>query len=229
MTTVELLAVARRHAVRMAETTGEEYDAELRTLMELLLSEQVALATEQARVPGETLSAPEYDAAKRTLLDLGYTYHGGERWKPPIGKPPSWLTDNDELPPLLFVPDGPNKEAIERDMREYARRSIEHYRTRHDRVTQSDLDQCRKAIEALQRADETLQAHPPGALLFATSAKPGFTVALGSVEATADCARFTLAADPLCDVVIAGRWHVILKISHEAGVTKVQAFREEGV
>lgn len=27
-------------------------------------------------------------AAVRTLQSLGYTYHGGEGWKPPLGPPP---------------------------------------------------------------------------------------------------------------------------------------------
>jgi hypothetical protein len=30
-------------------------------------------------------------SAVRTLLHLGYTFHGGEQWKPPIGKKPSWF------------------------------------------------------------------------------------------------------------------------------------------
>ena len=29
-------------------------------------------------------------AATRTLEHLGYTYHGGELWKPPVGKPPNF-------------------------------------------------------------------------------------------------------------------------------------------
>ena len=33
------------------------------------------------------------DAAVRTLNALGYTYHGGERWKPPIKqREPSYVT-----------------------------------------------------------------------------------------------------------------------------------------
>ena len=30
----------------------------------------------------------EHDAAVRTLTRLGYTYHGGEEWKPPLGPAP---------------------------------------------------------------------------------------------------------------------------------------------
>ncbi len=33
----------------------------------------------------------ESQAAVRTLQFLGYTYHGGEQWKPPLGKRPAWL------------------------------------------------------------------------------------------------------------------------------------------
>jgi hypothetical protein len=32
-------------------------------------------------------------SAVRTLLSLGYTFHGGEQWKPPLGKKPTWLDD----------------------------------------------------------------------------------------------------------------------------------------
>ena len=41
-------------------------------------------------------------AAIKTLEFLGYTYHGGEQWKPPLGKLPSWL---DETAPVQLVPD----------------------------------------------------------------------------------------------------------------------------
>jgi hypothetical protein len=41
-------------------------------------------------------------AAIKTLEHLGYTYHGGELWKPPLGKPrpslPDEITDNSESP-----------------------------------------------------------------------------------------------------------------------------------
>ena len=30
---------------------------------------------------------PEFDAAVETLKSLGYVYHGGELWKPPLGEP----------------------------------------------------------------------------------------------------------------------------------------------
>jgi len=38
----------------------------------------------------------EQNAAINTLTCLGYTYHGGERWKPPLGKPPTWLTQPEQ-------------------------------------------------------------------------------------------------------------------------------------
>ena len=31
------------------------------------------------------------DAAVKTLERLGYTYHGGEEWKPLLDKPPYWI------------------------------------------------------------------------------------------------------------------------------------------
>ncbi|WP_063664506.1 hypothetical protein [Comamonas thiooxydans] len=35
-------------------------------------------------------SARRLQAAERTLLGRGYTYHGGELWKPPLGKAPDF-------------------------------------------------------------------------------------------------------------------------------------------
>lgn len=35
--------------------------------------------------------ANQLRAAAATLEKLGYTYHGGELWKPPLGKPPHWV------------------------------------------------------------------------------------------------------------------------------------------
>jgi hypothetical protein len=35
------------------------------------------------------------DAAERTLTRIGYRWHGGEEWKPPLGKPPTFLTASD--------------------------------------------------------------------------------------------------------------------------------------
>jgi hypothetical protein len=41
-------------------------------------------------------------SAVATLTLLGYTYHGGKLWKPPLGKPrqslPDEITDNSESP-----------------------------------------------------------------------------------------------------------------------------------
>ncbi len=62
-------------------------------------------------------------AAMRTLERLGYTYHGGEEWKPPLGEPKDTLSRladatlalNRTLleaglskPPTHIVLDGPN-------------------------------------------------------------------------------------------------------------------------
>lgn len=33
-------------------------------------------------------------AALATLKHLGYTYHGGEQWKPPLGSPPKFDGDD---------------------------------------------------------------------------------------------------------------------------------------
>lgn len=43
-----------------------------------------------------------YTAAIKTLENLGYTYHGGELWKPPLGKRPEWL---DATTPAATVTD----------------------------------------------------------------------------------------------------------------------------
>lgn len=62
------------------------------------------------------------EAAIKTLVHLGYTYHGAELWKPPIGKPKSepveW--DGEGLPPVgtkcearwLEMPDGGTPEWV---------------------------------------------------------------------------------------------------------------------
>lgn len=33
-----------------------------------------------------------------TLKRMGYTYHGGELWKPPLGQRPAWLDEQQEAP-----------------------------------------------------------------------------------------------------------------------------------
>ena len=49
-----------------------------------------------------TANAPdESEAAIKTLANLGYTYHGGELWKPPIGKPPEYITESQWLPEVV--------------------------------------------------------------------------------------------------------------------------------
>lgn len=43
----------------------------------------------------------EVKAAKATLINLGYTYHGGEMWKPPLGQPPAYITwEGEGHPPV---------------------------------------------------------------------------------------------------------------------------------
>jgi hypothetical protein len=42
----------------------------------------------------------ETTAAIDTLKFLGYTYHGGEKWKPPLGKRPDWLNEPAQPAPV---------------------------------------------------------------------------------------------------------------------------------
>jgi hypothetical protein len=52
----------------------------------------------------EALAQPapvqETTAAIDTLKFLGYTYHGGEKWKPPLGKRPDWLNEPAQPAPV---------------------------------------------------------------------------------------------------------------------------------
>lgn len=53
------------------------------------------------KADGSQRRAPEVNAGQaaiRTLKDRGYTYHGAEYWKPPIGKRPAWLDQRDADP-----------------------------------------------------------------------------------------------------------------------------------
>ena len=50
-------------------------------------------------------------SAERTLRQLGYTDNGGEYWKPPLGKPPRYITDPEirfggrcQMHPLSILP-----------------------------------------------------------------------------------------------------------------------------
>jgi hypothetical protein len=56
-------------------------------------AEAVCKANDAITVIKQARAAPvrETMAAIDTLKFLGYTYHGGERWKPPLGKRPDWL------------------------------------------------------------------------------------------------------------------------------------------
>lgn len=49
----------------------------------------LALAKE---VQAHRKAAPELNAAKSTLEYKGYTWNGGQFWKPPLGKPPAYIT-----------------------------------------------------------------------------------------------------------------------------------------
>lgn len=44
----------------------------------------------------------EEKAAVKTLKHLGYTYHGGELWKPPLGKPAQRKSLTDEQIEQVF-------------------------------------------------------------------------------------------------------------------------------
>lgn len=33
-------------------------------------------------------------SARNTLIQIGYTYHGGQYWKPPLGQPPKFVADD---------------------------------------------------------------------------------------------------------------------------------------
>ncbi len=51
-----------------------------------------------------TSSTEKDRAATRTLESLGYAYHGGEVWKPPVGQPPAYITwDGKGQPPVGTV------------------------------------------------------------------------------------------------------------------------------
>lgn len=41
---------------------------------------------------------PVHKSAVATLESKGYTYHGGQLWKPPIGKAPAYITDDFTIP-----------------------------------------------------------------------------------------------------------------------------------
>jgi hypothetical protein len=47
-------------------------------------------------------SSSTSEAAVRTLESLGYTYHGGELWKPPLGNCPTFLEGSASLPKVGY-------------------------------------------------------------------------------------------------------------------------------
>lgn len=71
-----------------------------RTALDSIGEELVAIAQEL-----ESSKALSWLAACRTLERLGYTYHGAELWKPPLGNPAAQPgAQNDPLPMVLHCP-----------------------------------------------------------------------------------------------------------------------------
>lgn len=69
--------------------------------------------------------ANQLRAAAATLEKLGYTYHGGELWKPPLGKPPHWALQPYQLAVMAMV-DATNPSVPEDDLPlpEWAERQV---------------------------------------------------------------------------------------------------------
>lgn len=69
--------------------------------------------------------ANQLRAAAATLEKLGYTYHGGEVWKPPLGKPPHWALQPYQLAVMAMV-DATNPSIPEDDLPlpEWAERQV---------------------------------------------------------------------------------------------------------
>jgi hypothetical protein len=59
-----------------------------------------------AHLQSENPSRTARDAAIKTLQDLGYTYHDGEQWKPPLGKPQAEPVAADRLHIGACITDG---------------------------------------------------------------------------------------------------------------------------
>lgn len=62
--------------------------------------------------PADDASPHALASARRTLHRLQYTFHGGQQWKPPIGKPPAWLADEPDAP-AVEKPEGASDEEWE--------------------------------------------------------------------------------------------------------------------
>lgn len=51
------------------------------------------------------LQRRQSEAAIKTLEQLGYTYHGGGQWKPPLGSPPDYIVAEKKPEPVsVLVP-----------------------------------------------------------------------------------------------------------------------------
>jgi hypothetical protein len=48
-------------------------------------------------LPSGHFSLPALEAAIKTLFHLGYSWTGGEQWKPELGKPPRFLSPKDSV------------------------------------------------------------------------------------------------------------------------------------
>ncbi|UXY12035.1 hypothetical protein N7922_05775 [Kosakonia sp. ML.JS2a] len=48
--------------------------------------------------PPAPVAVPEHRAAVATLESMGYTWNGGQLWKPPIGKAPAYITGEEAEP-----------------------------------------------------------------------------------------------------------------------------------
>jgi hypothetical protein len=82
LTDEEIIALCDRAGVRW---TAPDEESEFPGLFDMASMGQMraVIAQVRARLP----AASESQAAIATLARLGYTYHGGELWKPPLGKP----------------------------------------------------------------------------------------------------------------------------------------------
>jgi hypothetical protein len=63
------------------------------------LARDLRKAAERIRTLGSSSTS---EAAVRTLESLGYTYHGGELWKPPLGNCPTFLEGSASLPKVGY-------------------------------------------------------------------------------------------------------------------------------
>jgi hypothetical protein len=71
-------AATLRHCARRIESTANVQQTDIIAYR---------VESEQAQKDGDRVAA-----ALRTVEAAGYTYHGGEQWKPPLGKAPTYIT-----------------------------------------------------------------------------------------------------------------------------------------